>query len=120
VASNGESSSFLKPNRHLQEHPHITFPEELTIKQYPLDQFDTNDYQMLNLDVQGYELEVLKGAERTLNSIKYIYTEVNTNNLYDGCVLLDEMDSWLKEKNFIRKEIYLTPHGWGDAFYMKE
>lgn len=120
LASNGESSSFLKPNLHLQEHPHITFPDECTIKQYPLDNFDTNNYQLLNLDVQGYELEVLKGSERTLNSIKYIYSEVNTKNLYDGCVMLDKLDNWLKERHFIRKETQLTSHGWGDAFYIKE
>lgn len=120
IASNVQSSSFLKPHLHLQEHPHINFQNNCYVRQYPLDNFNTENYEFMVIDVQGYELEVLKGSEKTLNNIKCIYTEVNSNLLYENCVLIDELDSWLSKKGFIRKATELTQHGWGDALYIKE
>lgn len=78
------------------------------------------DYiNMLNLDIQGAELKALQGAEDVLGRIRYIYTEVNEKELYKGCALLPELDSFLAEHDFKRVETSMTPHGWGDALYVK-
>ena len=42
----------------------------------------------LKMDVQGYELEVLKGAARSLPSIQVILAEVNLLDIYHGVPLL--------------------------------
>ena len=74
----------------------------------------------MNLDVQGYELEVLKGSNNTLNGINHIYTEINTKYLYKDCVLLDELDAWLDQKGFVRVELSMCMHfDWGDALYIR-
>lgn len=83
-----------------------------------LDSYGIVDCNLLNLDVQGYELEVLKGAENTLKHIEYIYTEVNEKELYENCVYINELDEFLTD--FKRAETEMTSHGWGDGLYIRK
>jgi hypothetical protein len=118
VANNHQSSSFLKPKTHLTEHTWVTFNHKRFVEIATLDSYGITDCNFLNIDVQGYELEVLKGAINTLTHIDYILTEVNEKELYENCAQLDELDLFLKD--FIRVETTMTQHGWGDAFYIKK
>jgi len=73
------------------------------------------------MDVQGYEMKVLKGAIKTLESIKYVYCEINTVEMYEGCPLVEELDEFLGQYNLTR--ICTGLHGsgtWGDGFYIHE
>jgi len=45
----------------------------------------------VNLDIQVVELRVLKSMEKYLQHVKYIYTEVNTEQVYKGCNLIGEV-----------------------------
>lgn len=74
----------------------------------------------VNLDIQGVELRALKSMEKYLQHVKYIYTEVNTEQVYKGCNLIGEIDEYLKQFGFVRvaQQIY-KQYGWGDAFYIK-
>ena len=45
-----------------------------------LDDLDTGTIDMLKIDVEGLEMEVLKGAENKLNEIKFIMIELNNNS----------------------------------------
>lgn len=56
---------------------------------------------MLKMDVQGYELNVLKGADILLSKIDLIYTEVSFRELYEGQPLINEITEFLMEKGFI-------------------
>lgn len=120
VSNNKQSSSLLSPKNHLFKHPTVSFSEKRLISVKTLDSFEIKNCNFLNLDVQGFELEVLKGAEKTLDEIDSIYTEVNEIELYSNCVLIDTLDLWLKERKFERVEIVMSgDSGWGDAFYIK-
>lgn len=125
ITNNYMSSSLLELKDHLIEHPHIHEIRRDTVKTITFSTFVQQDnlnlvgYNFINLDIQGHELPVLKGMREHLNSIDYIYCEVNIKELYQGCALLPELDSYLAEKGFIRMCIELTPHGWGDAFYIR-
>ena len=77
-------------------------------------------YNFLNMDTQGYELEVLKGGVRTLEKIDYIYTEVNKIEVYEDNALVEELDEFLKGYGMIRAKEWWHAHGWGDAFYIRE
>ena len=79
-----------------------------------------DNFNFLNIDVQGYELEVLKGGAKTLEGIDYIYTEINRAEVYENTPHVDELDSYLKPYGFIRVESDWTGDTWGDGLYIKE
>ena len=116
-----QSSSLLEPKKHLIQYPHIKFNEKIKVKVNLLDNFNFNDkFNFINMDVQGYELEVLKGSKNTLNNIDYIISEVNRDELYSGCPMVEELDVFLDSYGFIRVETNWAGGTWGDAFYIKK
>ena len=80
---------------------------------------EDHTYNFLNMDTQGYELEVLRGGLRTLEKIDYIYTEVNKVEVYEDNALVEEIDEFLNGYNMKRVNEWWHVHGWGDAFYVK-
>jgi FkbM family methyltransferase len=122
TANGGMSCSVLEPGTHLKTYPNITFNSKEKVKIDKLDNilFDRGNYNMINIDVQGYELEVFKGAVKTLEFIDIIYTEVNTEEVYKGCVTMTELDNYLSGFGFRRVFQSFTCHpSWGDAIYLK-
>lgn len=117
----GMSASILEPDLHLKHHPYVTFEgkEEIEIKRY--DDLSISGVNFFAIDVQGYELEALKGSIDSLNNVDYILTEVNRKEIYKGCAKIDELDSFLKDYKFVRVETswWLKTIPWGDAFYIK-
>ncbi len=124
ITNNGESSSILDLKEHKKEHPHIHVIKQIELRTKRLDSIiqeysiDLDNYDFINLDIQGMELNALKSLGSLLSNFKYIYTEVNQKELYDGCCLIGEIDEYLKKFGFDRKEVKWTCHGWGDAFYV--
>jgi hypothetical protein len=86
-----------------------------------LDDFieDATDYNFINIDVQGYELEVMKGASRILEGIDYIMSEVNRDEVYINCPKVEELDYFLSKFGFSREETTWDGLTWGDALYVK-
>jgi len=125
VTNNGESSSILELERHKIHHSHIHVVEDIVLKSKKIDtiieefNIDLNKYNFLNLDIQGAELLALKGFLKGLEKIEYVYTEVNSGEVYKDCAKIEELDFFLKEYNFERVETNMTQYEWGDAFYKK-
>jgi FkbM family methyltransferase len=118
--NNGQSNSLLKPKLHINQYPHIVFNNTIEVEVNTLDSFNFNEtYNFLNIDVQGFELEVLKGSKNTLFNVDYIICEVNNAELYENCCKVDDIDSFLKAYNFLRVETVWTGTTWGDALYIK-
>lgn len=122
VANNGQSSSVLEFGTHSKHHPEVSFVDKVKRRTRTLDAIlEANRLAHLNfwnLDVQGLELRVLKGAKKALNGCDYIYTEVNAEEVYVGGALIEEIDAFLTE--FERVETEWTPFKWGDAFYIRK
>ena len=119
-SNNLESSSVLKPKINLNLHPEVVFSGEESVEMKRLDDFSFENYNFINLDVQGYEMEVLKGAEKTLENIDYLYCEVNRNEVYEGNAYIEEIDNYLSNYNMRRVETFWWYDGpWGDALYIK-
>ena len=74
---------------------------------------------MINIDVQGYELEVFKGGEKTLEHIDYIFSEINNVHLYENGTLLSELIDFLSKYNFKLVEESWDGVTWGDGFFIK-
>lgn len=55
---------------------------------------------LLKIDVQGLELEVLKGASRTLGSVDECFVECSFVELYEGQAMADEVVGFLEDRGF--------------------
>jgi FkbM family methyltransferase len=62
---------------------------------------DAASYPHWVLDVQGSELNVLKGSGTLLDQCLSIYVEVSTREVYKGGVLFQELKEFLTDKGFI-------------------
>ena len=119
----GQSSSILEPNLHLVQYPTIVFDKREIVKMDKLDNIFpelTGNFNMINIDVQGYELEVFKGAEKTLETIDYVMTEINRDEVYTNCAKIHELQEFLGKFGFQLVEEYWMGGIWGDGFFIKK
>lgn len=121
---NNASSSMLQLGTHEHNYPNIKVVKTYFLKSISLDsliekyEIDITKFNFLNLDIQGAELLALKGFVHNLQHIDYIYTEFNTEEVYKGCSLLNDLDKFLKD--YKRVETKHTAKGWGDCFYIRQ
>lgn len=59
----------------------------------------------LKMDVQGYELEVLKGALKSLRSMSLVLAEVNLLDLHNGVPLLADLVGWMSNRGWVTYDI---------------
>ena len=117
----GASSSLMKPKKHLTDHPCVHFrPETIKVKVDILDNYYKPEFNFLSIDVQGYELEVLKGATNSLHSIDAMILEVNRAEVYETCPMVEELDEFLKDFGFSRLSTRWQKNSRGDALYGKD
>lgn len=63
-------------------------------------------YSMLKIDVQGFELGVLKGCEGLMQKFSAIYVECSFVELYDRQALAYEIIGFLRKYDFILDGVY--------------
>jgi FkbM family methyltransferase len=126
ISNNGQSSSILEFGTHSKHHPHVHYVSSHKQTTTRLDTWiekhaiPIERLNFLNLDIQGVELRALKSMEKYLKHIDYIYTEVNTEEVYKGCDTIGSIDAYLKPFGFERRDYRIyRQYGWGDAFYIK-
>ena len=126
------SSSIFEFGTHRQVSPDVYFVETKTLPSMTLDTIarvhGITGCNFLNMDLQGAELVALRGARELLKGIDYVFTEINVDELYKGCVRLPDLDAFLGDHGFERVATQMagaaSPSergwtGWGDAFYMR-
>jgi FkbM family methyltransferase len=123
TSNNNQSSSILELGEHSSLFPDVVYTgaEERQTKTISsiLAEVGNPQIDFLNLDIQGAELLALKGFKE-LTSVQFIYTEINSREVYKGCALVDQIDEYLAPLGFIRAETaFWENHPWGDALYVK-
>src|SRR2546422_465251 len=73
--------------------------------QWPMDGKSLPGRFFLKLDVQGYELEVLRGAERTLTATDVVLMEVSLLQYNAGAPLFAEVTAFMKAIGFVVYDI---------------
>ena len=127
IASMDQSSSLLPLQKHAVLYPKIKYEKEIQVQTMTLDAIiegtgiDPASINMLTMDIQGAELMALRGATETLKHIDAIQTEINYEELYEGCPHISDLDEFLMPFGFSRIKT-VTPYnkGWGDAVYVKK
>jgi len=56
---------------------------------------------VLKLDTQGSELDILRGAERLLGTVRALEVEVELNPIYRGQPLFGDVDRFLRQRGFV-------------------
>jgi len=126
VTSMDQSSSILPLKHHRQIYPKITEVGRITVRCCTLDTLlgemglSPSDFNIINIDIQGAELLAFQGAADLLKHVDCINTEVNYEELYEGCAQIEQIDDFLKGFGFERKAVTSPYHwSWGDAFYVR-
>ena len=129
ISNNEQSSSILELGTHATMYPHIQYVDSVELITERFDEllkknadiFQINNYDFINLDVQGAELKVLKGFGSLLaqENIRAIYTEVNFEHVYKDCCLIEELDEYLGGFGFTRIMTAAPEKTWGDALYLR-
>ncbi|MEO6981194.1 MAG: FkbM family methyltransferase, partial [Mucilaginibacter sp.] len=57
------------------------------------------------IDTQGYELEILKGGEKTLAHAEFVLLEVSFLDIYINCPLITDTVSFMKQRGFVVYDI---------------
>jgi FkbM family methyltransferase len=125
IANNGgQSSSFLELGTHKEAHPTVKYTRQVRLKTIRVDTLFKQEQitlekgqWFLNADLQGAELLALKGMGELLRRFDWAYVEVNIAQLYKGCPLVSEVDSYLLNFGLQGMEAEMTGAGWGDKFY---
>jgi FkbM family methyltransferase len=60
---------------------------------------------LMKLDVQGYELDVLRGAEHAIETVEAIVTEVNLIAIHQGAALAHELVGYMADRDFVLYDI---------------
>jgi len=127
VTSMDQSSSILPLAKHKEIYPSIREVCQVEVRGRRLDTLlaeeglSAEDFNVLNLDIQGAELMALRGATRLLAGIEALNTEVNLQELYQGAGLLGELERFMDKQGFGRAAMVTPWHpSWGDAFYVRK
>jgi FkbM family methyltransferase len=125
-SNNGsQSSSILDLGTHKVAHPEVHYLRDIPVQMRRIDDVFTPysliDVDFLNMDIQGAELKALKGMGEFLKYFKWAYLEVNKEELYKGCALVQDIDTYMLGFGFKRVEtMWCGNTGWGDALYIKK
>ena len=106
IAGNSASSSFLDMlPAHEEAAPGTAYigHERVIVRRLEtllLQHIPPDSRTYLKVDVQGYELEVLRGAGRLLNDIVAIQLELSLAQLYVGGPMADEVDAFVRASGY--------------------
>jgi len=127
VASNdGMSSSLLKFDRHRGFFPNVRTQRKFKVNTVTLDDFLNINFpnqpcpEAIVLDIQGAELDALRGSQKTLESAKIVVSEISRYQMYRNQGLFEEINLFLEGYGYLCVCLnYETEFEYGDAIWVK-
>lgn len=128
--NDGKSSSLLEPTLHLERWPEFVRGGTIEVDVVRLDDLvaglaaeggaGAEKFDLLCLDVQGFEMEVLRGATALLGTqVDCVVTEVAAVPLFKGGCLVGELDEFFENLGFVRVTAKWAAGCAGDAMYVR-
>ncbi len=113
IALSDNSSSLLDfsdesdMNNFFTERVKLTDKQEVDVTTLDNELNDYSKISLIKIDVQGFEVPVLKGATETLKKTKYVLCEMMNHDVYLNSPQYYDIDSYLRKSGFKLK--ILTP-----------
>ena len=124
------SSSILPPSQNIEGEflkDALIKKEEIEIDITRLDDEISTDTEiaLLKIDVQGYELEVLRGATNTLKKTSFVTLELSNHLSYEGAPMYYDLDEYLRNNDFKLYDMIISIRNKGmasewDAIYINK
>ena len=122
ITKRQDSSSILKPRKNI--HTSYNLINNQKIKIIKSSEILTNHQIkkkiLVKIDVQGYEIEVLKGFGKKIKNINYILIEVTKGKIYKKQPSYVEIYKFLKKKNFKQKSYTKWERLFNSNIYQKD
>ena len=108
VLESATCSSLLDPEAIREKHPDkpMDVAQRVEVQVVRLDADLGDEPRLLKLDLQGYELEALRGAEGLLGEIRGVLCEVSFTDMYRGQPLAGEVIAWMEARGFRLRGLY--------------
>jgi len=127
LATFDQSSSILPMGLHREVYPQVEPAGSIQVQASRLDDLladfalNPSGFNLLNIDVQGAEALVLRGAPEVLKHVEAVNVEVNFADLYRGGALIEDIEEIMQGAGFKRVALSCPYHPtWGDALYVRK
>lgn len=92
--------------------------EAIALKEWA-DENNVKAIDLLWMDLQGAELKALQGMDELIRHVRFIYTEVEYQELYVGQALFPQVDRYLAEHDFrVHRQMYIRNKYYGNVLYV--
>lgn len=119
----GLSSSLYEWGTHKDFAPDFVVVDRIEVATSTVDQmyrtYSLPECNLLNIDVEGATLDVLRGALNNLYRFDYLYLEVQTDNVWDGAPKLGEIEEFLDGFDLVTLGL-VADQGWGDSLWVRQ
>lgn len=120
-----QSSSILELGVHMDIHPEVHYIDQIKMKTQRVDtlfkDYNFDNINFLNVDLQGAEHLAIEGMGDLIKHFDYALLEVNMQETYRGCMLIDDLDYFMMQRGFERVETGdWVANTWTDALYVKK
>lgn len=102
------------------EYPHeVLIQKEIEVEAVRIDSWYQDKIDLVAMDLQGAELEALKGMGDLLSTTKYIITEGQYKEIYHGTPLISDIENYLADHGFKLLHSIPTNDWFGDFLFCK-
>lgn len=111
IEVNPEAHEYFNES-HRRTYKTVTLDAVVNLKKMPLP-------DLIKMDVQGAELDVLKGAQQTLSNCNHVILECQTVEYNKGAPLKDEVIAFMQSLGFENKGLFCSNGPDGDYYFTR-